>query len=173
MADKEHTQKQFLKHAEMIKGFIYALLPDVNETEDIFQEVFIVVNEKSSTYQQGTNFMAWVKSIARNKVLQHFDKQKNSKMVLSQASIENAIQHSDTLEQEWDIHRNALKKCIEKVSPKARDLLKLRYLEDMPPRKIADRLKRTVNGVSSALSKAREFLRTCVEQTFSRAGETV
>ncbi|MFC1479114.1 sigma-70 family RNA polymerase sigma factor [Planctomycetota bacterium] len=174
MADKEHTQKQFLKHAEMIKGYIFAFLPDVNDTEDIFQEVFIVVTQKSDTYREGTNFMAWVRSIARNKVLQHFDKQKKNKgVVLTEDSIESISQEAETFEQNWDIHRNALEQCMEKIAPKGRELLRLRYLEDMPPRRIARKLNRTINGVSSALSKVRDFLRDCVGSAFEKTGDVI
>ena len=34
-----HVQAQFLRNAEMIKGFIYSLCPVVDQTEDVFQEV--------------------------------------------------------------------------------------------------------------------------------------
>lgn len=172
MAHKKHVQKQFLRNAEIIKGYIYAFLPDLNETEDIFQEVFMVAVRKSGTYRKDTNFLAWIRSVARNKVLQHIEQRKRDrKLCLNAAAVKNMFSTGERFEHGWDVHRHALEKCMKKVAPGSRRLLRLRYAEDMPPRKISQRLNRTVNGVSSALSKVRDFLRNCVEHILAAGKE--
>jgi RNA polymerase sigma-70 factor (ECF subfamily) len=174
MAEKKHVQKQFLRNAEIIKGYIYAFLPDLNEAEDIFQEVFMVAVRKSSTYRKDTNFLAWIRAIAGNKVLQHIEQRKRDrKLCLSAAAVKNMISTGDGFEKNWDSHRYALEKCMKKITGKSRRLLQLRYVEDIPPRRISQRLNRTVNGVSSALSKVRDFLRNCINQVLSSGRDAV
>ena len=67
---------------------------------------------------------------------------------------------------------NSLKKCLDKVAPKAHEIISLRYLKGFKPSEIASRLKRSVNGVTVALAKARTFLRQCVEQDMKTAGDS-
>lgn len=168
---RKHVQAQFLRNVERIKGFIFALIPDMALVEDISQEVFIVVTEKAADFTPGTEFMAWARAIARNKVLQQIDTGARRMALLRASAAEKVMERADELERGWDEHRAALKKCLEKVAPKARDVIKLRYLAGLMPQAIAERTKRSVNGVSVALAKARAFLRECVEAALGTQGE--
>ena len=67
----QEVQRLFLRHAGVLKGFILGLLPDANRAEDVFQELFLTVTRKAGDFRTGTNFLAWARSIARLKVLEH------------------------------------------------------------------------------------------------------
>src|SRR3954467_6343161 len=67
----EEVQRLFLRHAGVLRGFILGLLPDHNRSEDVFQEVFLTVTRKAHEFRPGSNFLAWARSIARLKVLEH------------------------------------------------------------------------------------------------------
>ena len=52
----------------------------------MLQETFLTVSRKASTFELGTNFVAWACSIARLKVLENFRQKKRSNL-LSETAI--------------------------------------------------------------------------------------
>jgi RNA polymerase sigma-70 factor (ECF subfamily) len=58
---------------------------------------------------------------------------------------------------------------MQKLAPRARELIRLRYHHEHSPGEIATRLTRTVNSVGVALSKARVALRECIEKQIAQA----
>ncbi len=55
-----------------------------------------------------------------------------------------------------------LERCLEKLAPQARRMVRMRYYEELKPSKIAEELGLSVNGVSVLLSRSRARLRDCV-----------
>jgi RNA polymerase sigma-70 factor, ECF subfamily len=82
----EEVQLLFVRHENSIRAFVRALQPSLSDTDDVMQETFLTVSRKASSFEPGTNFMAWACSIARLKVLEHF-RQKKRANALSEAAI--------------------------------------------------------------------------------------
>ncbi len=49
--------------------YIYSLLPDANQAEDLLQETNTTLWQKASDFEPGTSFMAWSCQVAYYKVL--------------------------------------------------------------------------------------------------------
>ena len=67
----QEVQRLFLRNAGLLRGFILGLLPDHHLAEDVFQDVFLTAAAKADDFRDGSNFLAWVRAIARLKVLEH------------------------------------------------------------------------------------------------------
>src|SRR5262245_66469592 len=61
--------KRLMEHRSMLHSFVYALLREPHLTEDILQEVAVVLWSKFSEFRPGTDFGAWARSIAFREVL--------------------------------------------------------------------------------------------------------
>jgi RNA polymerase sigma factor (sigma-70 family) len=61
--------KRLMEHRSMLHSFVYALLRDPHLTEDILQEVAVVLWSKYSEFRPGTDFGAWARSVAYREVL--------------------------------------------------------------------------------------------------------
>src|SRR5207247_5016652 len=61
--------KLLMEHRSTIHSFVYAIVHDPHLTEDILQEVSIVLWSKFSEYQPGTSFGAWSRSVAYREIL--------------------------------------------------------------------------------------------------------
>lgn len=164
------VQGEFLRNAATIRGFIYALLPDPQAVDDLFQDVFLVVTERAEVFEAGTNFLQWVRAIARNKVRQHRAKGFQASLLLDQDTCDLLVSTADILHQDWEVHREALRECMAKVSPGARKLLDLRFTKNLRSGQIAALLHRSVRGVSTALYKTLRQLRGCVGRKLSLEG---
>jgi RNA polymerase sigma-70 factor (ECF subfamily) len=82
----EAVQLLFVRHENSIRAFVRSLQPSLSDADDVMQETFLTVSRKASTFEPGTNFVAWACGIARLKVLENFRQRKRAN-VLSEAAI--------------------------------------------------------------------------------------
>lgn len=163
-----HVQQNFVRHILPLRGFVLALLARPDLADDVVQETFLTACEKASSYTPGTNFRAWIYTIARYKAL----------AALRRSAGQPALLDWDVAELLADDHVDddrtaaqvaALDHCVAKLAPAARQAILLRYSEELGPTAIAERTGWSVNAVNVALSRARDFLRRCTEEQMRQA----
>ena len=163
----EEVQLLFVRHEGAIRAFVRALQPSLADADDVMQETFLTVSRKAATFEPGTNFLAWACGIARLKVLENLRQRKRA-TVLSEAAIialaEDAPAPEVTARREA-----ALARCLEKIAPKARDLLWRRYASRESSDEMASAIGMTPTAVRLAMFKARAFLRDCISAELKRA----
>lgn len=167
MAETPNTQqvdlvhKLFMKHSGALRGFILALLPDLALVDDLLHEVFLIVTEKANGFTEGTNYLAWVKAMARFKVLEAIRLRRTNLRTLSSEVVEVLCTSSPDVEID-DIQVQAIRSCIRNLSKSTKTLIDMRYRLECKPSEIAQRIGWKVQSVSVELSKARELLRRCL-----------
>ncbi len=164
---REAVQLLFVRHENSIRAFVRALQPSLSDADDVMQETFLTVSRKASTFEPGTNFVAWACSIARLKVLENFRQRKRGN-VLSEAAIivltEDAPSSQSLSERE-----EALEGCLERLTSKTRDLLWRRYSRRQSSTEMAEAAGMTSTAVRVALTKARKALRDCINTQLQTA----
>lgn len=157
-----------MEHRVALYGFILAQVRNVQYAEDLFQDVCLVISEKWGEYDRTRPFRAWAFGIARHRVLKHFEKQVGSRLVFDDDLIEKVA-----AQPEWDEdtlpEREALRACLDKLTHRTRQMLTLRYYENLPPGTISEKIGGGARGISVALVRAKAALLECVETTLSRA----
>ena len=156
------VQKLFVRHSSAIRSFILSLVPDFELADDILQDVFVVVTEKASSFETGTNFVAWARKIARHKIMNAQQRFRGRARVLSPGTLEALCEQMPPEEDSDRIE--ALRDCIEKLAPRAEQVTRMRYHEHCKPSEIAEKMGWSAPAVYVALSRARTFLRHCIEQ---------
>ena len=165
------VQKLFLHHSDLLEGFIVALQPDLSVTKDILHEVFLTVTDKAEEFRPATDFMAWARAIARFKVLEQVRRSRNAPHVLDPNVLEAVLADAPEAEDAWTPRREALAECLERVAPRARRILELRYSDAlMAPQQIARKVSWTSGAVRVALARTRRFLHDCVEVSLAGQG---
>jgi len=157
------VQQLFVQHSHAIKGFILSLVPGFNEAEDILQEVFLTVTQKAESFQLGSNFKAWSFAIARFKVLEAIRKRSANEQPLSPEVVE-ALCSAAPMPVEQDGRLELLKDCLNKLGPKARQIIELRYREGLKSAAIATQLGLQADSVYVSLSRSRVALKNCVKR---------
>ena len=163
----EEVQLLFVRHENSIRSFVRALQPSLADAEDVLQETFLTVSRKAASFQPGTNFVAWACGVARLKVLENFRLKKRGN-VLSEAAI-SALAEDAPSPQSLSEREYALEGCIERLTPKMRDLLWRRYSRRQSSKEMAEAARMTTNAVRVALSKARVALRDCINSQLRHA----
>ena len=156
----EEVQLLFVRHENSIRAFVRALQPSLSDADDVMQETFLTVSRKASSYEPGTNFVAWACGIARLKVLENFRQRKRAN-VLSEAAI-IALMEDAPSPQLLREREDALGGCLDRLTPKVRDLLWRRYSRRQSSTEMAKATGMTSTAVRVALSKARVALRDCI-----------
>ena len=165
--DAEQVQMLFVRHEGAVRAFVRALQPSLAQADDVLQETFLTVSRKASSFEPGTNFVAWACGIARLKVLESFRQQKRANALSEAALI--ALADEAPSENMTQVREEALSRCVEKLAPKSRDLLWRRYSGRQDSDQMAAGLGMTSTAVRVTLSKARAFLRDCVSAELKNA----
>ena len=165
----EHVQENFVRHILPLRGFIFGLVPRRHLVDDIVQETFVTACQKAATYEPGTNFRAWIFSIARFKALAVLKRQ-GAGVVLLEPEVVELLASEDRPDPAFQDRVEVLEACVRKLAGAARRAVELRYAENLGPTEIAQRMGWSVNALNVALSRARTFLRRCVDEN-SRAGK--
>lgn len=167
----DHTlrvQQLFVKHQSRVKAYILSLQPNFSEAEDILQDVFLVLTRKAKDFQEGSNFMAWVVTIARFKVLEALRHRRAGELVLSEETVEILAADWPAEEGENEARFAALRVCLERLAPRSQEVIRLRYFGERGPGEIARLLGWSPNSVNVALSKARQFMHDCVARRLQK-----
>ena len=166
-AATEEVQLLFVRHEGAIRAFVRALQPSLADADDVMQETFLTISRKAATFEPGTNFLAWACGIARLKVLENL-RQRQRATVLSEAAI-IALTEEAPAPEAIARREAALGRCLEKVAPRTRDLLRRRYSCRQSSEEMATALGITPAAVRMAMFKARAFLRDCISAELKRA----
>jgi len=157
---------KLLENRDALCAFLYMHLRNWHDTEDLFQEVSLVIMRKANEKLEIRNFKAWSREIARRTLLDYWKKKKKIPVPLSETDLqacEDAWQRRDAGPQSAPERMEHLKICLERLSADLRRMLGLRYEEDFSLRRIAEELGKTEDAVQVALSRARAALLRCMQ----------
>ncbi len=160
-----------LENQYYLYNFIYAFVGDKSHAEDLFQETAIVMCRKFEQFDPESNFMAWGCQIARNKIMNFRKQQKKTSLLFKDGLFLKMMSRSERLSENNELKFNALQSCIEKLSDKDNQLLKIRYESGLKVKEISEKIGRPVHGLYKAFSRILDSLRLCIQQEI-KAGES-
>jgi len=165
------VQRLYVQHAARVRGFITALTPNLGMVDDIFQETYLTVTSKASTYDEDLDFVPWACGIARFKVMEAGRRAARAWKPFSNEVIE-ALCASEPEPDNDDVRLGHLQHCLAKLPHQARKLVTLFYQKSLKPAEIANIVGWTAESVYVALSRARAALRKCVDaRAHTQAGQ--
>ena len=150
--------------------FLLRLLQDPVLAEDIFQHTWLRVMEKIGNYDVRRNFDAWLFSVARNLAIDQLRKRRDSSLDAPDDSGSAPIDRlsasaSSPLEHLLEFERGAmLAAAITGLPLIHREVLTLRFEEDMKLEEIAEVAAIPISTVKSRLGRALESLRRRLER---------
>ena len=158
------------RHQRQIFSYIYVLVPNRNDAEDLLQETSLLICEKFHEFREGTDFVAWACQIAYWRVRYSRQKFARSKVVFDQEIVDVVAQTAGNMTEELDDRHEALARCLEKLQSRDRDLLMARYEPGGGVEEAARRSGRTVPTAYKALARLRKLLLDCVSTRLAAEG---
>jgi RNA polymerase sigma-70 factor (ECF subfamily) len=147
-----------------LRAFIRSLGMRAEAVDDVAQEAFLAAYRKLQTFERGTNFGAWLRTIARFLVSKELRSADRRSRVLGEhvaevlAESEASVEHFD----EAPERAAALRHCLAQLPEKSRRLVQQRYFENESPAAIASQEGRTANDIRQALFRLRVVLHECI-----------
>lgn len=154
---------QLTAHQLALRLYVQSLLPGDPASHDVAQQANATIWKKRTDFEIGTNFKAWIFSIARYEVLTFRKKQARDSRLVFSDEMENIFAeelpaHTDDQEHQHD----ALKSCLTKLREKDRDLILHRYTHRTPLKTYAEETGRSVGGLKVTLHRLRSALQKCI-----------
>ncbi len=147
-----------------VSAYIAASVYDIHHAEDLVQEVAQVVAEKFADFDDAFSFTSWALGIARHRLLKYYRSRARDRLVLSEAALNRLGESLERVEHEAEDRRAALKKCLERVTGRRREVLEMRYSANTRVADIARHFGMSPDGVSVMLHRIRAVLFGCIQQ---------
>ncbi len=154
-----------LQRRPAVLGYLASIVGDLHVAEDLYQEVAVLATQKRAEIEGEDHLVGWLMHTARFMALNAARKEKTRRHVFGTDLLE-------TLESEWaaDVSDSAdsrlamLQRCIERLTPRSRRLVELRYFEGLSGESLAEQVERSMNSVYVSLSRIHRALAKCVER---------
>ena len=156
-----------MKYRTELYAYIFSVLHEHNNTEDVLQEVSLAAIRSWEQFTPGTNFKAWVREIARRRILNFLKESSNRKIIFCDPEVMKTMEKAcEEVEQKEPIgfRRKALDVCIKKLEGLSRKILELKYAYGKNVEDISRKIGKTVQAVYSILKRSRYALKDCVEK---------
>jgi RNA polymerase sigma-70 factor (ECF subfamily) len=159
-------------HQTALRLYVGSLLPGDPGVADVAQQANTTIWRKREDFELGTNFKAWIFSIARFEVLNFRKTQaRDSRLVFSDELEEMIAEELPEISDDLDQRQTALRGCLERLKSGDRDLIQTRYFEKTPLREYGERIGRSVGALKVTLHRIRTKLQTCIERKLSQGEE--
>ncbi|MFC1760685.1 sigma-70 family RNA polymerase sigma factor [Planctomycetota bacterium] len=150
-----------------IYSFILTLVPNWSDADDIMQETAEVMWRKFQDAEHINNFAAWGKTIARNKIMNFYAKKKRERILFNDAILEDIIQREEKTSYQGETRKRALQGCLAKLGSNDRRLIQVLYEDGITIKKLAEEVKRPVQGLYKAMARIHHRLQQCVRRSLS------
>lgn len=146
----------------------YLYVKDIHTAEDIFQDVFIKVNQKLSTFEGNSSIKTWIIRITINTCKDYLKSAWNRRVIpMMEYQEDSIISNSDYDEVEKKDTKELIKKSILSLPAKYKDIVICVYFQDMTLTEAANVLKIAEGTAKSRLSRARQKLKIILEGRIS------
>jgi RNA polymerase sigma-70 factor (ECF subfamily) len=139
-----------------------------DEAEDILQDAFVNVWNHLNTFDPALQFSSWLYRIVHNQVISHFRKQqsygKHRNPVFEESKYANIPAEENDHAGELADPEKHLRTILSRMSPKYRQVLVLKFLEEKNYVEISDILKIPEGTVATRINRAKKAFRKLAEE---------
>lgn len=170
--DKKAISILIERHAKRVRDYIRMMVKNSEIADDIYQETFIKVVRfiDEGRYKDNGKFLSWVLRIAHNQVIDHFRQMKQQNNI-SEADagydILNAKKFADPSVEDKIVNEQIesdLRKLIEKLSEEQKEVVMMRYFDEMSFKEIAEQTNVSINTALGRMRYALINLRKMIKE---------
>jgi RNA polymerase sigma-70 factor (ECF subfamily) len=152
--DKRAIGELYRRHVDMIYRYTYARVRDAAVAEDLTAQVFLKALEGLPNFRStGAPFLAWLYRIAHARTVDYWrQQQRRQEVVLADNLPARDPQPHDIVvaKSEW----NTAIQLLSELTDDQRDVIILRFIEEMSLAEVAETLDKTVGAVKALQHRA-------------------
>jgi RNA polymerase sigma-70 factor (ECF subfamily) len=162
--DEESLMILLLRERVKLLAYIRAIVRDEHLAEDVYQDVAVLALRKREEIKDQRHFLAWMRITSRHRAFKVVEKRRHQ-VLLDESLL-------DRLDEQWSERdasssadlTEALRQCLERLTPRARNLVQLRYAEGISGERLAAGVDRSLNAVYVSLSRIHRSLGDCIRR---------
>jgi RNA polymerase sigma-70 factor (ECF subfamily) len=142
--------------------YIYVRTTQRQLAEDLAQTVFVKAFESVNRYQATTSPpLAYLFTIARNSVIDHWKKKKDVLFQEEDAAVTNIIDHQQNPAHHAEVKSSvdAIKRTIAALPPDQQDVVTMKFINELTNKEIAEALDKSEDAVRQLQSRALKTIR--------------
>ena len=156
-------RSEFARLVDAFSPQIYRLalkmLGDEQDAEDVLQNTFMKALQAIGKFEGRSSLSTWLYRIARNKVYQQLRRKKRLSKLDAEAVVVNDVEDDAfSVEDVAKVHR-----CLKELIPEYKEVLILRFLEQMSYRQISHVVNCSLGTVKSRIYYAKLALKAKME----------
>lgn len=154
----------WMLHGQRIYAYLLTLASNRADADEIYQDVGMTLWEKFDQFTPGTNFQAWARRVALNKV-RGFRRLRHHQTILCSPEFLDAVdrtivEDADLLDAQYQVWTD----CLNKLPARQKDLIECRYRPGTTPKNLAQQTGRSLDAIYQALSRIHRALFECVRK---------
>lgn len=160
--DYSSYNRLFVLYYCRLCAFVNTIIDDTEASEDVVQELFIRLwtHRHQLTIKQGY-VSGYLYKAAQNAAINYLRRENNRRKSLEKMPLIPFTIDRDFLEEEE--FREALKKCINELPGRCKEIFLLSRYDGCKQKEIADKLNISVKTIKNHLWKALTYLKSCLE----------
>jgi len=160
IGDKDALAGLIERYQAPLRYFISRLSANPETAEDIFQDTWLTVIRRIHTLKKIDAFSTWLYRIARNKVYQQLRRKRKLSELNENITVPNNTENDVfSTEDAAKIHR-----CLKELLPEYKEVLMLRFLEQMSYEQISQVINCRLGTVKSRIHYAKLALKKELEK---------
>jgi RNA polymerase sigma-70 factor (ECF subfamily) len=170
-ASKAEFAEQLRRNQTQLFGYIYSLVRDLDDADDLFQQTSLVLWDKYEQFDSTRSFMGWACGVARYEVLNFLRARSRNRLYFSDALNLALIEAHESLEEELvEDRRDALAGCMKKLRARDQELLEACYGRSVRIPELAATWGRSTHSIHNSLRRIRRSLFECVRRSLAQEG---
>ena len=142
------------------------------DIEDLLQTIFLKMYLNINNFDHTLKLSTWLYRIAHNETISHYRKRKARPVIdysIDEQTINSLTDSSWQTAANQVIWRTQLNQALDRLSPKYRQAIILRYFEDLDYQAIADIIQQPVGTVATLLSRGKRQLQQILTNQYDQA----
>jgi len=170
MQEVSHTVflKYYLEYYEKIYRYVYfRSYENTSLAEDITSDTFLKALEKFDTFDPEKSFSAWIYTIARNCIIDHFRKEKNYHHISLDEEIDNSDLSTNTIVSDVDntFTQKEILKSLDHLPENQKEIILLKYFNHLDNKEISQMLDMNPTTLRVQQHRALKTLKEIIPST--------
>ncbi|MDA3840151.1 MAG: RNA polymerase sigma factor [Patescibacteria group bacterium] len=158
--DNKNFLANYNKYVDKIYAYIwYRVGFDKTTAEDLCSEIFLKAFKSHDSFDETRSFQSWIYRIAKNHLLNHY--RTRGREVDLESALDLSVETLQKINTSIEVER--IMKHIGKLDDYSREVVIMRYVDELDNKEIAEILDKEVNAVRVQLNRALNKLREDIE----------
>jgi len=145
-------------------AYVLSVVFDRERAREIVQQVNLILLQKKSEFEMGTNFGAWACRVAFYEILADRRRRTRDRHLFDDETLALVATKAEAAAANADERVESLESCLQELSTEQRQLIRDRYSPGGSVNQLAEQARKSPAAISSLLYRIRTLLNACVER---------